>query len=87
MANFVIGPIAVADITLSSCIEALVRLELQIIPVAQFSHSPSLPNSPKWQYTIGVGAVILSFHSRVDATKTSCYFSDIVSSTVLPLCL
>jgi len=48
VANFVIGPIAIANITLAACEEALVRLELGIVPVAQFSHSSSLPNSPKW---------------------------------------
>jgi len=48
VANFVIGPIAITDITLASGKEALVRLELGVVPVAQFSHSLSLPNSPKW---------------------------------------
>jgi len=48
VANFGIGPITVADITLSSCVEALVRLKFTILLVAQFSHSPPLLNSPKW---------------------------------------
>jgi len=47
VANFVIVPIAAADITLSFSVEALVRLEFTIVPVEQFSHSPSLPNSSK----------------------------------------
>ena len=54
--------------------------------MAQFSPSLSLPNNPEWYYTIGVGAVILLFHSRVDMTKTSRYLSDIVSCAI-PLCL
>jgi len=54
--------------------------------MAQLSLSLSLPNNPEWYYTIGVGAVILSFHSKVDKTKMSRHFSDIVSCAV-PLCL
>ena len=36
MANFIIGPIVDADITLSPWIKALVRLEFKIVRVAQF---------------------------------------------------
>jgi len=86
VANFVIGPIAVADITLASRTQASVRLSVGIVPMAQFSHSLFLPNNPEWYYTIGVDAVIHSFHSRADTTKASRYFSDIVSCAV-PLCL
>jgi len=86
VANFAIGPMAVADITLASCAQASVRLLVGIVPVAQFSHSLSLPNNPIWDYTIGVGEVILLFHSRVDTTKMSRYLSDMVSCAV-PLCL
>jgi len=82
VANFVIGPIAVADITLASCASALVKLSVGIVPMIQFPHSLSLPNDPIWYYTIGVGAVILLFHFRVDTTKTSRYISDIVSCAV-----
>jgi len=87
--NFVIGLIVLTDITLASYVEALVRLELGIVPVALFSHSLPLQSSPKWfhlKYTIGVGAIILSFHSRVDGKKASRYFSDRVSCAVM-LCL
>jgi len=86
VANFVIGPIAVADIILASCAEASVRLSCGIVPVAQFSHSLSLPNDLIWYSTIGVGAVILLVYSRVDTTKGSRYCSDIVSRAI-PLCL
>ena len=82
MANFVIGPIAVADVNLASCAWASVRLSVGIVPMAQVSHSLSLPNNPEWYHTIGVCAVLLLFYSRVDMTKTSRYFSDIVSCAV-----
>ena len=88
MANFVIGPIAVADITLASCALALVKLSVGIVLMVQFPHSLSLPNDPIWYYTIGVDAVIVIviFHFRVDTTKMSRYFSDIASCAD-PLCL
>jgi len=87
--NFIIRPIAVADITLAFCVEASVRLEVSIVLVAQPSHSLYLLNSPKWygpNNTICVGAVLLLYHSRVDMTKTFFYLSDIVPCAV-PLCL
>ena len=79
----------VADITLTCCLETLVRLALRILQVAQFSHSLSLLNSLKWydlEDTISVGEVLLRFHLSVDQMKMCYYFSDRPSCPV-PLCL
>jgi len=51
--NFVIWPIAVADIALFSSAEALVRLELKIVLMVQFPHMLSLQNSLRWHYPRG----------------------------------
>jgi len=79
----------VADITLTCCLETLVRLALRILQVAQSSRSLFLLNSRKWYYledTISVGEVLLLFHLTIDQMKMCCYFSDRASCPV-PLCL